>query len=40
MVLRSAESSVNEENDLVDVRSRYRYTLASLSVDLDPPSEL
>lgn len=40
MVLHSAESSVNEENDLVDVRSRYRYTLASLSVDLDPPSEL
>jgi uncharacterized membrane protein len=40
MVLRSAESSVIEENDLVDVRSRYRYALASLSVDLDPPSEL
>jgi uncharacterized membrane protein len=38
MVLRSAESSVSEENDLSDVRSRYQRTLESLGADIDPPS--
>jgi uncharacterized membrane protein len=37
MVLRSAEESVSEENDLVAIRSRYERTLESLEVGTEPP---